>query len=310
MKPTGQKSLTQTGISDGFSAQKTYSVKELAEMVNSHSAELYNVDVGACTNWYRNMDFIEEWVSYVEHETDIDMLIRFILLKQKHQAFVEKNPKVCCRVPDARKYAPYVDDLSEQLSAIRTRELQKREIEASLEEMKKTWSMTPPPAPETSSSAVPLAKPTHTEASETLMPQFTDEAVDYHLADLPAEIQEQILLPDDKTYSEFVTTLKGPVNDWVGKNKLQHWNIVRFICRLRGIVAKKCSLRIFGLFLESIGLGNQESNMKQFKEANDDAALIKYDNPPSGFDGGMWKIRKPGKEVEELLSETIKTVAA
>ena len=47
--------------------------------------------------------------------------------------------------------------------------------------------------------------------------------------------------------------------------------------------------------------------MKQRKDANDDSALEKYDNPPTnGFKDKLWKLRRDGKEVEDLLQDIIK----
>ena len=148
------------------------------------------------------------------------------------------------------------------------------------------------------------------ETSQTCQPTFsTDESVMYHLNDLPLDVQKQILITDDMVYSDFVTTMCGPVKDWIAERRLQDWNVVRFICRLRGIVTRKCSLSIFGRLLERIGLGNQENNMKQRSDANDKNALVVYDDL-TNRNAKYYYLRKDGKEVEELLSDIIKAVAA
>ena len=138
----------------------------------------------------------------------------------------------------------------------------------------------------------------------------TEESVLYHLDDLPEEVKNQILITDDKVYSDFVTTMCGPVKGWIDKRRLQDWNVVRFICRLRGIVTRKCSLSIFGKLLERIGLGNQENNMKQRSDANDKNALEAYDEVTASNKQKYYRLRKDGKEVEKLLSDVIKAVAA
>lgn len=311
MEHINNKNFDQIGISGAANPHKKYSAKELAEMMNNCPAELFNVNIAVCTDWYTNDDFMEEMMSSVVDEERIDQLIEFILMMQEYQTVTEHNPKVCCRVPNENKYAPFVDDLKEKLCAMRVRVLHSREISAHMEEIKKRWAS----MNNTSSSTVHPATPSPSEKSETQVPQFSDASADvpveYHLADLPEDVQNHILLSDDKIYTEFVNTMKGPVKNWIDNHHLQDCNVVRFVCRLRGIVTTKCSMSIFGKFLEHIGLGNQESNMKQRKDANDNLALEKYDNPPTnGFTDKLWKLRRDGKEVEDLLQDIIKKNAA
>ncbi len=310
------QSLTDYHQSSSSAAapSKIYSAKELSEMFNTHSAEFFRVDIGLCTDWYTNDDFIEEMMSYVVDEKRMDELIKFILLKQEQQ-ICKHHPKVCYRVPDERKYAPHVPDLSTKLDAMRVRVLHEREVNAKLKEMESMWMTTSTEVSSTDNVELVTNAITDTpsEPSETNPPVFTNcsegEPPMYHLADLPDDVQKQILINDDKVYTEFVVTLKGPVKKWIEKHRLQDWNVVRFICRLRGVVASKCSTHIFGKFLEKIGLGNQEDNMKKRKDANDPNALIAYDSSPKMGDK-LWKLRKDGKEVEDLLDDVINSLNA
>ena len=84
---------------------------------------------------------------------------------------------------------------------------------------------------------------------------------------------------------------------------------VRFVCRIRGIVARHCSLSIFGSFLEHIGLGNQENNMKQRQDANDKNAIIAYDDPHN-TNSKFFFLKKDGKVIEDLLADVIDYKAA
>lgn len=310
------QSLTDYHRSNSSAAapSKTYSAKELGEMANLHPAELLHVDIGLCTDWYTNDDFMEEMMSYVVDEKRMDELIRFILLKHEQQ-ICKHHPKVCYRVPDERKYAPYVLDLSTKLDAMRVRVLHEREVNAKLKEMESIWMTT---STEMSSTEnVELVTNVITDASsepnETNPPVFSDSSSGeqplYLISDLPDDVQKQILINDDKVYTEFVVTLKGPVKIWIEKHRLQDWNVVRFICRLRGIVASKCSTHIFGKLLEKIGLGNQEDNMKKRKDANDPNALVAYDNPPKMGDK-YYCLRNDGKKVEGLLDVVINSLKA
>lgn len=284
-----------------------FSAKEVGEMINTHPGKLFRVDIGLCTDWYTNDEYMEEIISYIEDEKNMELLIKYILLKQEQQTCVEHHPKVCCRVTDDRKYAPFVADLSSKLDAMRVRELHRREIGAKLKEMEEMWSSS------ITDDSIDNDKQSvaNTLTNKTTPPIFKEKsegvAPQYHIADLPQDVQNHILLSDDKTYSLFVNTLKGPVKKWIDKKRLQDWNVVRFICRLRGIVTTKCSLNIFGLFLEKIGLGNQENNMKQRQDANDRNALIAYAAQKRDT---FWQLRKDGKEVEELLADVIESIAA
>ena len=288
--------------------QKRYSAKELGEMMNNCPLQLFNVDIAACTDWYTNDDYMEEMLSYVVEEQKIDNMIEFILMKHEYQTVTEHHPKVCYRVADERKYVPYVEDLNMKLEAMRVRVLHSREVAARMEEMKKRWASATTSTAKTSSVAVPLSDPSAAEKNETKPPSFdddsTDSTVEYHLSDLPSDVRSKILIYDDKKYTVFVIALRGPVKEWIDNHRLQDWNVVRFICRLRNIVEKRCSIRIFGSFLKHIGLGNQKNNMKQRQDANDKNALTAYDDSKA-VNPNFFKLRKDGKEVEELLADVI-----
>lgn len=308
-----QDNISTMGSSAAATAKTRYSAKELADMMNTHPEELFNVDIAACTDWYTNEDYLEELMSYVVDEERIDSLIEFIRMMHEYQTINQHHPKVCHPVPDKRKYAPYVEDLNEKLCAIRVRVLHAREVAAQMEEMKKRWSAMSTTATCRSSLEAHPAQHLHYEQCETQPPSFsddsTDNTIDYHMDDLPNDVRSQILIEEDTRYSLFVNDLLGPVKEWVDRHRKQDWNVVRFICRLRGIVAKHCSLNIFGRFLEHIGLGNQESNMKQRKDANDKNALIAYDDPKN-VNSKFFRLKREGKEIEELLADVIDEEAA
>ena len=297
-----RKELTETlGSSAAATTQRRYSAKELGEMMNTHPDQLFNINLEECTDWFANDDYMEEMLSYVKDEKRIDELIEILCLK--HEAAVcNRHPKVCYRVTDERKYAPYVDDLDIKLDAMRVRILHKREIDTRLEEMKMRWAST------TTDESPKSDNKNENIYNQTTPPAFTANTdsgtIEYRMDDLPEDVRDQILIANDALYAEFVTTLKGPVKNWIDKNRLQDWNVVRFICRLRGLVAKSCSMSIYGRFLEKIGLGNQENNMKQRQDANDKNALIAYDDP-NNRKFQYHYLKQDGKKVEELLCDII-----
>jgi hypothetical protein len=286
-------------------------------MMNTHPDQLFNVDIAQCTDWYRNDDFMEEIFTYVKDERMMEQLKRFILLIQERQTCTEHHPKVCYRVTDERKYVPYVQDLKEKLDAIRGRVLHKREIDANLAEMKRMWSKSECSFTDSASEFTEtetLFLPTNQLDATTTHPHIfsnksDDTSPQYHLTDLSLDVRNNILISDDKLYSDFVETLLGPVKDWIDKHRKQDWNVVRFFCRLRGIITRKCSLNIFGKFLDEIGLGNQENNMKQRKDANDNYALAHYDELKKN-DRRYYSLIKDMEIMEDLLGELIKCPSA
>lgn len=284
------------------------SAQELALMVNQKSVDLFSVDIAKCTDWYKNDDYMEETMSYIEDDQKMDEFIGYVLLLQEHETCIEHNPRVCYRVIDERKYAPYIDDLAQKLEAIRIRVHHKREIDARLAEMQARWAA----STSISCSAVSHTAQTLSSISEPILSSTTcttsNISAQYHIKDLPQDVQNNLFITDDLLYSDFVETLKGPVCDWVSKHNQQDWNVVRFICKLRGIVSKKCSIPLFAKFLSKLGLGNQEHNMKKRQDANNSDALVSYDLPSKNNDR-FWQLKIDGKVVEELLEDIIKKIA-
>lgn len=275
----------------------------LADTVNHDIENIPIANMCLATHNYDIM-FIEDVLNAIELQADID---RFAgILKTCWKIDVANNRIEVVKLNIKTKiYEPYHPQFEIQVDAIVEKIRHKRELEQSLKKQVEEWNYL---RNETSSTTQTIIS---SEISQTSLPNFsTEESVLYHLDDLPEEVKNQILITDDKVYSDFVTTMCGPVKGWIDKRRLQDWNVVRFICRLRGIVTRKCSLSIFGKLLERIGLGNQENNMKQRSDANDKNALETYDEVTASNKQKYYRLRKDGKEVEKLLSDVIKAVAA
>ena len=275
----------------------------LADTVNHDIENIPIANMCLATHNYDIM-FIEDVLNAIELQADID---RFAgILKTCWKIDVANNRIEVVKLNIKTKiYEPYHPQFEIQVDAIVEKIRHKRELEQSLKKQVEEWNYL---RNETLSTTQTIIS---SEISQTSLPNFsTEESVLYHLDDLPEEVKNQILITDDKVYSDFVTTMCGPVKGWIDKRRLQDWNVVRFICRLRGIVTRKCSLSIFGKLLERIGLSNQENNMKQRSDANDKNALEAYDEVTASNKQKYYRLRKDGKEVEKLLSDVIKAVAA
>ena len=276
--------------------------EKLAYIIN-HDIKSIPIDTMCIATHNYDVMFIESVMNAIEFQADIDRFAGIIKtcwkidVAHNRQEVVRLNTKTYIYEP----YNPHFEDL---VDAIVEKIRQTREWELSLKKQVEEWDRV---QQEYLSHA--SATNNSSETSQTTQPIFTtDETVLYHIDDLPEDVKDQLLIDNDKIYSDFVTTMCGPVKGWIDKRRLQDWNVVRFICRLRGIVARKCSMAIFGMLLEKIGLGNQENNMKQRTDANDKNALIAYDDHE--YNPHYYLLRKEGKEVEEILEEIIKAVAA
>jgi hypothetical protein len=273
----------------------------LADTVNHDIENIPIANMCLATHNYDIM-FIEDVLNAIELQADID---RFAgILKTCWKIDVANNRIEVVKLNIKTKiYEPYHPQFEIQVDAIVEKIRHKRELEQSLKKQVEEWNYL---RNETSSTTQTIIS---SEISQTSQPTFsTDDSAIYHLSDLPMDVQNQIMITDDKVYSDFVTTMRGPVKSWIDKRRLQDWNVVRFVCRLRGIVTRKCSLSIFGKLLERIGLGNQENNMKQRKDANKDERLNDYDNPK--MKQYFWQLKKDGDEVEALLKPIIDQLAA
>lgn len=306
MEIESEKTPNPASSSAAAPIHKPYSAQEIGDIMNTKPLDLMKMDIGYLTRWY-DCEFIEEILRYIEKEPDIEMLMTLIVVKWQRQVD-ERHPKVCHYNPSSRSWVPYVENLQDKLNIVFERVKSYRKHKEEERQMEERWkllfggkdldiapqqSITPTNQLSTGSS--------HTENQ-------LDTKIKYRLEDLPNDVRNHILIEEDQLYSDFVVTLKGPVHKWISKHHLKDWNVVRFICRLRGIVTRKCSLHIFGKFLDKIGLGNQESNMKQRKDANNDAFMRDYDDPHKKQN--FWQLKRDGDAIEKELKPIIEKLSA
>ena len=275
---------------------------QLADTINHDIEKIPIAHLCLATHNYDLM-FIEEVLNAIELQADIDRFAAILKIRWKIDV-ADNRMEVVRLNTETKLYEPYQPQFENKVDAIVEKIRQKRELELSLKRQFEEWNAV---RHEMSSTTTQTIVPS--EISQTSLPTFsTDESVMYHLGELPSDVQDQMLITDDKVYSDFVTTMCGPVKSWIDKHHKKDWNVVRFVCRLRGIVTRKCSLSIFGKLLEKIGLGNQENNMKQRKDANKDERLNDYDDPKRKQ--YFWQLKKDGDEVEALLKPIIDQLAA
>lgn len=279
---------------------KRYSAKELTEVLKTSPQVFMTLDLKVQTNAW-NLDYIFEFLYHIRDVKQIDFMIvwftsRWTKDKGVHNSFTNASDKNLIQ-----ELHDFEDDLTNVKQLVLEKIVQEEADKALLKQYEGLFGG----VSETSSSVLGDRNQTDIPAFDN--PQAT-EHVKYHLDDLPEDVKKQFLISNDALYSDFVETLKRPVKEWIDKHHKQDWNVVRFICRLRLIVARKCSMAIFGKFLEKIGLGNQESNMKQRKDANNDKYLDEYDDPKKKQ--YFWQLKKDGDAIAKELQSIIDRLAA
>lgn len=307
MELKSEKAPNQTGSSAAATFHKLYSAQELGELMNTRPLELTKMDIGFQTRWY-NCEFIEEIFRHINKEPDIQMLMTLIVVRWRRQVD-DRISKVSYYDPSTHSWKPYVNNLPEKLDAVFQRVKAYRKHKEEEKQMEEKWNLlfgSNEHETITSTKAI-LPKDIIINNTESSVDD-SETNNDHKLDELPDEIKNQILIENNKLYTDFVVTMKGPVKQWIDKHNLKDWNVVRFICRLRGIVAQKCSLRTFGKILEIIGLGNQENNMKQRKDANNDCFLKDYDDPKKKQN--FWQLKRDGDAIEKILKPIIDQLSA
>jgi len=284
---------------------ESFTLFDSAQLADTINNDIENIPIAHLCLATHNYDimFIEKVLNAIELQADIDRFAA--ILKTRWKIDVSDNRIEVVRLnTETQLYEPYNPQFESKVDAIVEKIRQKRELELSLKRQLEEWNEVRHGMLSTTTQTI-----VPSEISQTSQPTFsTDESIIYHFDDLPSDVQKQMLITDDKVYSDFVTTMCGPVKKWIDDHHKQDWNVVRFVCRLRGIVTRKCSISIFGKLLERIGLGNQENNMKQRKDANNDERLNDYDNPKRKQ--YFWQLKKDGDDVEALLKPIIDQLAA
>lgn len=304
-----EKAPNSASSSAAAPIHKPYSAQEIGNIMNTKPLELMKMNIGFMTRWY-DCEFIEEILRYVEEEPNIQILMTLIAVKWQRQVD-ERHPKVCRFDPLTRTWKPYVENLRDKLNEVFERVKAYRKHKEEERQMEEQWELMFGGKEQKTIIPIKTDIPSYKNDKgwdSTQVKSQPNTDIEYWLNDLPIDVRNHIRIEDDKLYSDFVVILKGPVKQWIGKHNLKDWNVVRFICRLRGIVSTKCSLHIFGKFLEKIGLGNQESNMKQRKDANKDSVLNDYDDPKKKQ--YFLQLKRDGDAIEKELKPIIEQLSA
>ena len=260
------------------------------------------LDLKSQTNDW-NLDYIYDFLYYIRDVEKIKLIVKMLISKWGK----DMNVRGSFTNATDRNLIQKMHDFEDDLIRVEQLVFAKLEQEKADEQLFDQYELLFCNPAETVSHP-----PLMGDVNQTQMPAFEtaemSNAPQYHLDDLPEDVRNSFLISNDKLYSEFVEIIKGPVKKWIDGHHLKDWNVVRFICRLRGITIRKVSMSIFGLFLEKIGLENQLNNMKQCKDANNDERLNDYDDPRKKQ--YFWQLKNDGDAIEKELQPIIKQLVA
>lgn len=133
---------------------------------------------------------------------------------------------------------------------------------------------------------------------------------EYHLKDLPEDVQGILTFDDDETYTLFVKNMNEDTWNVVKDNKGKYLDRLRFVCNKYEITAKHTDRKQFDKLLHYIipnlgEVGNLESAMKKQTDSNNDANYKYYDSPVSTQRGKCYELCRVGAELEECLSPVL-----
>ena len=284
-----------------------YSAEELARIFKESRPDFLGMDMEEATNHW-NLNFIYELLYHVRIMSDIDHAIKWMaeMWADTHHLYETytnvKDPKL---VEEHRRFVLSLNDIKDSLISRYEAEERKETLRVQMlmgyntttitEELLKD-NMSGKKSDETNSS--------HFEESDS------SGLPEYHLKDLPEDVQGILTFDDDETYTLFVKNMNEDTWLKVSTNKGKYLDRLRFVCNKYEITAKHTDRKQFDKLLHYIipnlgEVGNLESAMKKQTDSNNDANYKYYDSPVSTQRGKCYELCRVGAELEECLSPVL-----
>lgn len=296
----------KSNSSASITSENTYSAKELAEMyLTSRPSFLALNDLERHTlNW--NQNYIFDMLYYIKDESTMDLLISWLTIRwEESHVFWESrdnaaNGALHTEKIKFEKETNYTKELVLQKIAS---EKKKEELYQQMMTGYKQPTQTPPKVQEIK--------------DETEFPQFGKPNVlptpQYHIADLPQDVQHILTFSDDETYSLFVTTMREDTWLIVATNKQKYLDRLRFVCRKFNIIGKNTGRKEFDKLIHYVisdlgDIGNLESAMKKQTDSNDDKNLKYYDSPIYNHRCKCKELCEVGYVLEESLTPVLEKI--
>ena len=154
-------------------------------------------------------------------------------------------------------------------------------------------------------------------SDETDSPQFeasdSSGVPEYHIKDLPEDVQKVLAFKDDETYTLFVKNMNEKTWVIVKSKKGKYLDRLRFVCNKHGITVRNTDRKQFDKLLHNIipdlgNIGNLKSAMKKQTDSNDEKNYINYDSPVSYQRDKCSDLCQVGAELEECLTPVLEKI--
>ena len=273
---------------------ETYSAEELAKIYIKSRPDFLVLDMEEATSGW-NLNFIFEFLYHVRNLSDIDLAINWLaeMWAEKYCMYDSytniKDPKL---VENHQRFILSLKNIKESIISRFEAEERKEALRVQMLMGYKNSDKTDSPHFETSdSSGLP----------------------EYHLKDLPEDVQNILTFKDDETYTLFVKNMNEDTWPKVKTNKKKYLDRLRFVCNKYKITDKNTDRKQFDKMLHHIipglgEIGNLQSSMKKQKDSNDDTNYKYYDSPELYHRNKCLELCQVGAELEECLSPVLEKI--
>ena len=286
------------------------SAEELARIYMKSRPDFLGMDMEEATNHW-NLNYIYEFLYHVRNLSDIDLALNWLAEKWAdtnhlyNTYYNIKDPKL---VEEHQRFVLSLKDIKESL--LRRFEAEERK-EALRAQMLMGYNTT------TATEVMAKEDMHQKKTDETDSPHFEESNFsglsEYHIKDLPEDVQKILTFDDDETYSLLVKNMNEDTWIIVKGNKSKYLDRLRFVCNKFEITAKNTNRKQFDKLLHCIipdlgEIGNLESAMKKQSDSNDEANYKYYDSPVYYQRNKCSELCKVGAELEECLSPVLEKI--
>ena len=289
---------------------KMVSAEELARIYMESRPDFLGMDMEEATNHW-NLNYIYEFLYHVRKLSDIDLALNWLAEKWAdtnhlyNTYYNIKDPKL---VEEHQRFVLSLKDIKDTLLCRFEAEERKEALRA---QMLMGYNTT------TATEVMPKEDVHQKKSDETDTPHFEESnssgLPEYHIKDLPEDVQRILTFTDDETYTLFVNNMNEDTWLKVCTNKGKYLDRLRFVCNKFEITAKNTDRKQFDKLLHCIipnlgEIGNLESAMKKQTDSNDEANYKYYDSPVYSHRNKCSELCKIGAELEECLTPVLEKI--
>lgn len=272
--------------------------------------DFLGMDMEEATNHW-NLNYIYEFLYHVRKLSDIDLALNWLAEKWAdtnhlyNTYYNIKDPKL---VEEHQRFVLSLKDIKDTLLCRFEAEERKEALRA---QMLMGYNTT------TATEVMPKEDVHQKKSDETDSPHFEESnssgLPEYHIKDLPEDVQRILTFADDETYTLFVNNMNEDTWLKVCTNKGKYLDRLRFVCNKFEITAKNTDRKQFDKLLHCIipnlgEIGNLESAMKKQTDSNDEANYKYYDSPVYSHRNKCSELCKIGAELEECLTPVLEKI--